>query len=77
MSLDRRLNDETYARKKIQSLIKGWLTDIEDKEVWFKLSDTDQKDIRRALIRVGWGAYKIGLLTLFEPSDEAVHAESD
>jgi hypothetical protein len=57
--------NDFQARKKIQSLIKGWLTEIEEVPGWKTLPPNFTVQIRRSIIRVAWTAYKIGLFTPF------------
>jgi hypothetical protein len=59
------LNHEEHARKKIQSLIKGWLLLLEEDEDWAQIAPALKETIRRAVIRAAWSSYKIGLLTPF------------
>ena len=58
-------NDLT-ARKKVQSVIKGWLSTLENSEEWKMVSDDLKTTVRRGIIRASWASYKIGLFTPFE-----------
>lgn len=49
--------------KKVQSLIKGWMEEIEKLYGWRSCPPQIVNGVRHAVFRIAWGAYKIGLLT--------------
>lgn len=49
--------------KRVQSLIKGWMEEIEKLRGWRQLPPDITNSVRHAIFRLAWGAYKIGLLT--------------
>lgn len=65
------MTSDLQSRKKIQSLIKGWLTELESTDGWHSVPPELYNKIRRGMIRLAWAAYKIGLFTPFE------HVEGD
>lgn len=54
-------NDD--GEKKIQSLIKLKLSELESLDVWKELPPHITNNIRHTIIRIAFGAYKIGILT--------------
>ncbi|MBU8920978.1 MAG: hypothetical protein KOO63_03875 [Bacteroidales bacterium] len=67
--LSRETNEETLteelAQKKVQSLIKGWMENLESLPGWRNMPPMIIHKVRRAVVRVSWGAYRIGLLTRY------------
>ncbi len=49
--------------KRVQSLIKGWMLDLEQTPSWQEIDPRVINTVRRAIVRVAWGAYKTGVLT--------------
>lgn len=49
--------------KKVQSLIKLKLSELEGLDVWKELPPHITNTVRHAIIRIAFGAYKIGILT--------------
>lgn len=54
---------EEKQQKQVQSLIKGRMLKLEELSEWSNLDDETTQAIRLAIIRVSWGAYKIGLFS--------------
>jgi hypothetical protein len=63
------MSNDALARKKVQSVIKGWLETIEQSLGWQELSEENKKLVRRGLIRASWASYKIGLFTNLNGTD--------
>ena len=61
---------EPVAQKKVQSLIKGWMENLEDLPGWHSIPPMIVHKVRRAVVRVAWGAYRIGLLTPYSGDKE-------
>jgi len=70
MTLLRVKTNDEQARKRVQSLIKGWLTQLEEVPEWSNLSAEFAETLRKSIIRVAWTAYKIGLFTHFVQDDK-------
>ena len=49
--------------KRINSLIKGWMLELESAPGWKILHPNMISLIRRAVTRIAWGSYKVGVLT--------------
>lgn len=62
-------NDLT-ARKKVQSVIKGWLSTLETTTEWEIVPENLKTLIRRGIIRTSWASYKIGLFTPFDHEEQ-------
>jgi hypothetical protein len=61
------VSKDDLSMKKVQSLIKGWMEHIENYKGWTTVSPSIRHVVRRAIVRVAWGGYKIGLLTMKKP----------
>jgi hypothetical protein len=61
---------EITAQKKIQSLIKGWMENLEDLPGWITIPPMIVHKVRRAVVRVAWSAYRVGLLTPYSGNKE-------
>ncbi len=68
------IREEEQKQKQVQSLIKGWLTSLEKAPAWDNVDPEIVSQIRLAVIRTAWGAYKIGL---FSRKDDLVTAEDN
>jgi hypothetical protein len=55
--------------KRVQSLIKQWMDSLEQLSGWKNSPPIVTNSIRRAVVRVAWGAYKVGLLTEEDSAD--------
>ncbi len=60
------IKEEEQKQKQVQSLIKGWMTSLEKAPGWEQVDLEVVSQIRLAIIRTAWGAYKIGLFSLKE-----------
>jgi hypothetical protein len=58
--------DESVAQKKVQSLIKGWMENLEELPGWRSIPPMIVHKVRRAVVRVAWSSYRVGLLTPFK-----------
>ena len=57
------IREEEQKQKQVQSLIKGWLTSLEKIPEWDDVDPEVTSQVRHALMRTAWGAYKIGLFS--------------
>jgi len=57
------------AMRRVQSLIKGWMVELECLEGWKSLHPHMINSIRRVVVRIAWSAYKIGVVTEDSPEE--------
>lgn len=50
-------------QKRIQSLIRSWMSELEAIEGWYSLPPHVVNNVRRAVVRIAWGAFKVGVLS--------------
>ncbi len=62
--------EETLAMKKIQSIIKGWMTLLEEMPEWEEADNKLLREMRRAVVRGSWDSYKVGLMTPYVPDED-------
>jgi hypothetical protein len=61
---------EDQARRRVQSIIRGWLTHLEELPGWTRIPPIVMHKVRRALVRTAWSAYRVGLLTPYNPDND-------
>lgn len=61
---------EEGSRRKVQSVIKTWMEHLEELPGWRQLPPMILHKVRRAIVRVAWSAYRVGLLTKFEGDED-------
>jgi len=57
------IREEEQKQKQVQSVIKGWLTDLENIPGWEGIDSNITSNVRLAIIRTAWSSYKIGLFS--------------